>query len=177
MESLRDLVRPLRSLAPSELSPLGALTWQAAGVTLCSALGVLAFVGTISTAELGGAAMALSGLALVAWTAAAACYWAFWVVARRSLGSIERCDDRLDDQLVAALDAIRMKAVVEMSPEWKPARKVWCALVASSRTPYSLIARFQARRASRDLATRASAPFRPVGMTHGSSARAFQRRR
>jgi diguanylate cyclase (GGDEF)-like protein len=120
MESLRDLVRPLRSLAPSELSPLGALTWQAAGVTLCSAFGVLAFVGTISTAELGGAAMALSGLALVAWTAAAACYWAFWVVARRSLGSIERCDDRLDDQLVAALDAIRMKAVVEMSPEWKP---------------------------------------------------------
>ena len=120
MAFLRNLFRPLRSQLPSELSPSSALVWQAAGMTVCSGFAVLSYAAAIASSELGRAATGIALLSLVAWAAAGVCYWTFWAAVRRGLSQLNRQRKHESHQLATALDAVRMRAVVEMNSDWSP---------------------------------------------------------
>lgn len=118
METLRDLVRSLR--LPRTLSPQASLIWQACAVGVCGIFGTLAFAGVVASTSGGTATLMLTGLTVVALTVTTMAYWTFWWLTVRGLRQNRAASERSDMQLVAALDAIRMRAVVEMSGEWSP---------------------------------------------------------
>ena len=116
MDTLRDLVRSLP--LPRRLSPQAALVWQAVAVGVCGGFGILGFAGVVASTAGGTATLMLSGLTVVALVAISLAYWSFWWLAVRGLRQECSASELGAMQLVAALDAIRMRAVVEMSAEW-----------------------------------------------------------